>query len=274
MRFLPFVFACLLALPTHAADRAALLEAEQSFAQGRTGQARKQVDAYLAANPDDARAHLLRAVVKESSDDRAGAIPDYDQSIKLDPKFPPAWQRRGIAHFMLGQVKESVADFDKFLELRPDARPEHWQRGIALYYAGRYEDGARQFELHKTVNPDDVENAAWHFLCVARWKGIDAARAQLIPVTGDARIPMAKVQELFAGKATPEDVLAAASVNTPAAELNRQLFYAHLYLGLYFEAVSQPEKAREHVTLAAEEHAIPDYMHGVAKVHLQLLGKK
>jgi lipoprotein NlpI len=262
----------LLTLPTQAADRSTLLEAEQSYAQGRLKEARQQVDEYLATNANDARAHLLRAVIKEAADDRQGSIADYDQSIKLDPKFPPAYQRRGVAHFMLGHPKESVADFDKYLQLVPDAKPDHWQRGIALYYAGRYEDGARQFELHKTVNPDDVENAAWHFLCMARWKGVGAARAQLIPVTGDARVPMAQVQQLFAGKATEQDVLAAANANNPPPpQLNRQLFYAHLYLGLYEEAQNHPDKAKAYLTTAVEKHPIPDYMFGVAKVHLQLL---
>lgn len=261
----------LLPLSALAADRATLLEAEQSYAQGRLPEAREKVDAYLATDDTDARAHLLRAVIKEASNDRPGSIADYDQSIKLDPKFPPAWQRRGVAHFMLAHIKESIADFDKYLELVPDAKPDHWQRGIALYYAGRYEDGAKQFELHKTVNPDDVENAAWHFLCMARWKGLDAARAQLIPVTGDARVPMAQVQQLFAGKATEDDVLTAARANNPAPpQLARQLFYAHLYLGLYEEAQNHPDKAKQHLTLATEK-PISDYMYGVAKVHLQLL---
>ena len=267
----------LLSLPALAADRALLLDAEQSLAQGRTDHARKQIDAYLATAPDDPHGHLLRAVIKDSTDDRPGSLADYDKAIALDPKLAPAYQRRGVARFMLGQIKESIADFDKFLDLRPDQRPGHWQRGIALYYAARYEDGAKQFELHKTVNPDDVENAAWHFACVARWKTPEAARAQLIGVTGDPRIPMAKIQQLFAGNATPDDVLAAARaaqpplLAPPPEQLNRQLFYAHLYIGLYYEATGQAAKAKEHLTTAAEKHPVPDYMHGVAKVHVGLL---
>ena len=69
--------------------------------------------------------------------------------------------------FLAGRVKESVAGFDRVAALVPDAAPQLWQRGIALYYAGRYQDCRTQFESHRTVNPDDVENAAWHFLCVA-----------------------------------------------------------------------------------------------------------
>src|SRR4030095_5214325 len=75
---------------------------------------------------------------------------------------------RAIADFQRGRVAESVAGFDKLVKLVPDTEPQLWQRGIALYYVGRYRDCRAQFESHRTVNPNDVENAAWHFLCVAR----------------------------------------------------------------------------------------------------------
>jgi len=71
--------------------------------------------------------------------------------------------------------------------------PQLWQRGIALYYAGRYDDCRKQFEAHRTVNPDVVENAAWHFLCVARADSVAAARAALLPVGPDRRVPMHEV---------------------------------------------------------------------------------
>ena len=75
---------------------------------------------------------------------------------------------RAVAEFEQGRFGASVAAFDELARLMPDRAPHLWQRGIALYYAGRYADCRRQFESHRTVNPDDVENAAWHFLCVAR----------------------------------------------------------------------------------------------------------
>src|ERR1044071_2605955 len=76
--------------------------------------------------------------------------------------------RRSVSDFQAGRVAESVRGFDELAKLRPDVAPQLWQRGIALYYAGRYVDCRTQFESHRTVNPNDVENAAWHFLCVAR----------------------------------------------------------------------------------------------------------
>ena len=72
---------------------------------------------------------------------------------------------------------ESARTFDQLVVAVPGAEPELWQRGLALYYAERFEDGRKQFELHRTVNPNDVENPAWHYLCVAKLEGVQAASA-------------------------------------------------------------------------------------------------
>ena len=75
---------------------------------------------------------------------------------------------RGMQEFQANKIAESLRDFDRAVELDSAGAPFLWQRGISDYYAGKFEEGRRQFESHKAVNPDDVENAAWHFLCVVR----------------------------------------------------------------------------------------------------------
>ena len=92
---------------------------------------------------------------------------------------PQALLTRAVADFENGRFAESSAAFDSLAKAAPERAPYLWQRGIALYYAGRYEDCRRQFESHRAVNPDDVENAAWHFLCVARDESPAKARAGL-----------------------------------------------------------------------------------------------
>jgi lipoprotein NlpI len=174
---------------------------------------------------------------------------------------------RGIIHFRNGRIAESVAEFDTAAGLAPDEAPYFWQRGIALYYAGRYGDCRAQFESHRTVNPNDVENAAWHFLCVARAESAERAKAALLPVGPDARVPMREIYRMFQGTLSPAQVMAAAG-----AEVESQ-FYAHLYLGLYFEALGRKADALAHIRDAAADRyaAAGGYMHLVARVHLAAL---
>ena len=91
---------------------------------------------------------------------------------------PQAIMNRAVAAFEKGHFVESATAFDELAKAVPEQAPQLWQRGIALYYAGRYDDCRRQFESHRTVNPDDVENAVWHFLCVARAESSARGRAQ------------------------------------------------------------------------------------------------
>jgi len=203
------------------------------------------------------------------------AVADFNEVLKLNPKAALAFQTRGEEQFKLGRFKEALADFDRYLELTPSDRPQHWQRGIACYYAGRYDDGRRQFELHQAVNPSDVENAVWHFLCVTRASGLEEARRSLIRIEGDRRIPMMAVYALFAGKGSAEDVVKAVNANAPSpAEMNQRLFYAHLYLGLYYEAIGDRKRAREHIFKAADDDKADHYMGDVARVHAALLRKE
>jgi lipoprotein NlpI len=262
--------------PAPELDSQKLLQAAQAaFKQGQRAEAVLLADKAIAVDPSDPKCYALRGQFFESMGDHVRAIADYDQVIKRDPKAALVYQRRGVEHFRAGNFKQSVADFDKFLDFVPAQAPQHWQRGISCYYAGMFEEGRKQFELHQTVNPQDVENAVWHFLCVARATSVERARASLIPVTGDSRVPMAEVQLLFAGKLKPEDVLKAAQAGEGSRERrNEQLFYAHLYLGLYFEAVGDSAKAREHILRAATEFKSDHYMGDVARVHAAVLKAK
>jgi len=173
--------------------------------------------------------------------------------------------------FFAGKPAESSTAFDRLVELQPAAEPELWQRGLALYYAGRFADGRRQFELHRTVNPADVENVAWHFACVARDQGPEQARQAIIPVGEDRRVPMREILDLFAGRAAPEIVLAAAEAGPEQGRRNQRC-YAHLYLGLYFEAIGDAEKAKRHMLLAADTYSMDHYMGKVAQVHCRVRG--
>jgi lipoprotein NlpI len=178
---------------------------------------------------------------------------------------PQALLDRAVSEFEAGRFAESAALFDRVVAEVPDRAPYLWQRGIALYYAGRYTDCRRQFESHRTVNPDDVENAAWHFLCVARAESAAAARAALLPVGPDSRVPMREVYDMFRGRLSEAQVLAAAGSEASAQ------FYAELYVGLFLEATGSQDRALAHLKTAASEQfaRAGGYMHMVARVHVR-----
>ncbi len=186
-----------------------------------------------------------------------------------------ALQQRGQERFFGAEIKGSIADFDGYLKLFPERDPHHWQRGISYYYAEQYEKGKAQFERHQDVNSQDVENAVWHFLCAVRAPGgnVEAARKEFININADGRVPMKQIHALFEGSGDEAAVINAASNENAGPEgVRNHLCYAHLYLGLYHEALGNDEKAEAHMRKAAVDYRMEHYMGKVAQVHARLRG--
>lgn len=175
---------------------------------------------------------------------------------------PQAVYEGAVRDFEAGRFADSASGFDRLVALSPGSEPDLWQRGLAQYYAGQFKQCRAQFELHRAVNPADVENAAWHFLCVAAVEGKDKARASLLPVGDDARRPMREVYEMFQGRRSPDEVLAAGRGSLEGE------FFSRLYAGLYLYASGETERAARLMAEAAQDrYKGGGYMHMVARVH-------
>ena len=226
------------------------------------------------ANAQPAVSELLsRASAAAAAGDSGTAIRWASDAIEREPSFAPAYRLRGREQFRIGKVKAAVRDFDRFVELRPGDESRQWERGIAYYYAKQYQQGADQFALYQTYHSSDVENSVWRFLCMVPTEGIEKARAQMLPIRDDRRIPMMQIYDMYRGTLQPGDVLEAAQLGQPAGDRAAgRLFYAHLYIGLYYEATGEQKKAARYIRLAADEELakngeINRYMWDVARIH-------
>ncbi len=114
--------------------------------------------------------------------------------------------------------------------------------------------------------------------CVpAASKNLALARENLIPIERDGRVPMAQIYQMFAGRLEPRDVLKAANrLSSGAAagstQHHQQLYYAHLYIGLYEELLGKKEASLKSMKQAADFNPLSgdNFMGSVAPVHLQL----
>jgi tetratricopeptide (TPR) repeat protein len=186
----------------------------------------------------------------------------WNETISNQPQNPHAYIRRGMVNFQLAKIEESIQDFDTAEQLDSKLKPYLWQRGLSYYYAERFAEGAQQFEIDLTVNPQDVEETVWRYLCIARSVGVLEARNSLLTVKNDPRRIMRSVYDLFAGTCTPDDVL-----NIGKLEGLKGKFYSHLYLGLYYEVENNLDLAQEYLLKAADKYKIDDYMWYLAQVH-------
>ena len=251
-----------------------LLEARMAQAKGLVLKAVEFAGKAIESAPKDPRGWYFRAGLLERANQLPAAEADLTKVLGLTPEDPAVFLQRGVVRMKLAKFADSVSDFDRYAELRPGRGPYLWQRGIALFYASRFDDGRKQFESHRTVNPNDVENAAWHFACVAQVEGFANARRKLIPVEGDSRIPMREIQDLYAGKLDPDQVLAAADRAPTESGKTEARFYAHLYLGIFEEARGKLDVAGKHLAEAVQRADSFGLMGDVGRLHAAWLADK
>ena len=96
--------------------------------------ARKEYDDAVRENPKSARAHYLLAGFLINEKNWAGALPELDTALKLDPSYMPAYLRLG-AHAALSQG--------------------NYARG---------EEALRKYLTHKPGNNEPPLSAAWYWL--------------------------------------------------------------------------------------------------------------
>jgi lipoprotein NlpI len=203
--------------------------------------------------------------------DSAAAIALADGIVKDFDKEPVAWRSAGDLYLRAGAVKKSIPQFLRYIERYPEREPDLWQYGIALAFAGEYKAGAKLFELHRTVNSNDVENALWHFYCVAKDTSPEAAKLAILPAPGDRRVPMDLLLKLYRGEADEQAVRAAVAAlpkGSQQAEMGN--YYAELYLAMHADALGQRDRAIELATKAAATKDV-NYMTDIGRVYLARL---
>ncbi len=209
----------------------------------------------------------------EDEEDRAAEVKSLESFGNLDPESPsPLHHQRAEILFRLGRFPESVADYNVAARGgEPHDEDSCWERGLALYYAGDYAGGAAQFARYHSVGATDVENGLWHFLCLAEAEGVEKARGALLDYTRMREAPFPALWALYRGEGSAEAVMAAAeSGDDGEPGRGRRLFYAHYYLGKYYEATMDFPRAREHVAKALAQ-SLPYFMDDCAREDLRRL---
>jgi lipoprotein NlpI len=250
-------------------------QAASQLRQDNFDQAIKLATEIIAKYPDQPTGLGLRASAYIAAGKSELAIADLDRLLKLTPQNARLLELRGTEKFKLHRFNDAIADFDKECALDRARDPWHWKRGLAYYYAGQYAKGRDQFEQYHNREDNDVENAVWRVLCMARMPdvGLKKAQAEILVVRRDSRVPMMEAYSLFAGKAKPDDVLRAIDRDDPTKQpVTSRKFYGHLYLGLYFDMVGKRQEAIDHLKTAVK-HKIDHFMWDIANIHLATLTK-
>ncbi|TWU05926.1 tetratricopeptide repeat protein [Stieleria varia] len=206
------------------------------------------------------------------SGDITAARAAADGMAELADKNSEIYRIAADVYLRAGDAKSSLKYFDEYLKSHASELPYLWQRGIALYFVGDFAEGAKQFEEHRHVNPNDVENAAWHFLCVAKAESFQASQKQLLPAPGDRRVPMDEVLEMLKTGDTDLVVKRMESIDKDSPMKASADFYGEFYLGLYADAKGKRDEAQRRLERCAK-NAPRNYMGDVARVYAKHLSQ-
>jgi tetratricopeptide (TPR) repeat protein len=78
-----------------------------------------QQTANQEANAQNAVTYEARGLAKQKKGDLNGAMADYNQALKLNPKAGGAYIGRGNVRFTKGDLDGAIADYNQALRLNP-----------------------------------------------------------------------------------------------------------------------------------------------------------
>jgi tetratricopeptide (TPR) repeat protein len=82
---------------------------------------------------NNTEAYLQRGIERLEKEDYQGAIDEFNQLLKIEPKNIFAYVGRGAAKMYLKQYQSAKSDFDTALEITPDISLAYYFRGFTNY---------------------------------------------------------------------------------------------------------------------------------------------
>jgi tetratricopeptide (TPR) repeat protein len=119
------------------------------------GDAHAAVGRELTVGPsaNDPRFYGERGIAAYGSGDFLGAIGNFDEAIRLDPKYAAAYNNRGLAYSAKGDNDHAIADFTKAIRLDSKLANAYENRGRAFRAMGENDRAVRDLKAAIRLDP-------------------------------------------------------------------------------------------------------------------------
>ncbi len=94
-----------------------------------------------------------------------GAIGQFNEALRLDPKFAEALKNRGAAYLGMQDYNRAIADYNKAIELEPKYAEHYYNRGASYLGTQDYNQAIADFSKA-------IELKFYHKADALYWRGI------------------------------------------------------------------------------------------------------
>ncbi len=108
-------------------------------------------------NADDAEDYFNHGVDSLKKGEHDKAITDFTEAIRLDPKYEPAYNLRGIAWGKKGEYEKAIANFTEAIRLNPKNPKVYDARGLASLEKGELDKAIADCSEAIRLNPKDAD---------------------------------------------------------------------------------------------------------------------
>ena len=160
----------------------------------------------IRINPKYVKAYNSRGLAYRENGDYDRAISDSSEAIRIDPKYAKAYNGRGMAYMAYGDNDHAVSDFNEAIRLDPLFTGAFTTRGLVFERLGQLEKARADFRAALAV-PPKFSNGKWaHDKARERLSALQDA-----PLSGSAAVadaPQAATPAIISGAPTSNNRVA------------------------------------------------------------------
>jgi lipoprotein NlpI len=223
------------------------------------------------AGSDLAGAYCLRAGAHADLGALKDALADADEALKLAPQSSETLSCVGYVQFAAGDFDKAVANYSKGLTLGGEDR-NFQNRGVARFYAGQLEAAAEDFAKAASLSSEETQTfsdlwLAWTLQRLGRPLPDDLLKRAAEQPRGAWPRPALAV---FSGHLEPAELVKMLERKT-GDEGKMAASEGYFYLGQYFLARGDADKARTHLQKAVKMNVLIYIEHKAAEFELRKL---
>jgi len=117
----------------------------------------RDYDESLRLNPRYASAYYNRGNIYRNKKDHNKAIADYDQALRFNPQHANAYNNRGNSYKDIGNLQQAISDYSSAIRIKPDHSDAWYNRGLTYLDQNNKERAIADFREAIRVNPGDED---------------------------------------------------------------------------------------------------------------------